>query len=372
MIKFFLITFIFSSNFLDFAFFKLVKADSHNSLLLEGIEKIKRTDFSGGLDDINDFLKTYPMNWEAYYYRGISKNNLSDYEGAKSDFSRSIELNSNPWAPSFNGRGFSKQMIGDHDNAITDFTKSIELDPSRAYPYGARAYSKGALGKYIEAIDDLDLAIERNSSESYLFNLRGYYKQLLNDIEGAVSDFKSVLEFGKEDEIFLSITYLIDAYLKSGDYQEIPELLVKGKKILNKKNIKESYVSLLYRESLYNTYIGNNNKSESLLEKCLANISKEERSDSFYYSSCKNLLIGIYIDKKEFKKAKKLIDYWSGEGQFNLAYIAFMENKLPKAEKILKRIYKLQFKDSKFKEPEPYLSGMIGSALWFQGKNKEW
>ena len=73
MIKFFLITFIFSSNFLDFAFFKLVKADSHNSLLLEGIEKIKRTDFSGGLDDINDFLKTYPMNWEAYYYRGISK-----------------------------------------------------------------------------------------------------------------------------------------------------------------------------------------------------------------------------------------------------------------------------------------------------------
>ena len=405
MFKFFLITFIFSSNFLDFSFFKSVKADSHNSLLLEGIEKIESTDYSGALDDINDFLKQYPTNWEAYYHRGVSKNNLSDYEGAKSDFSKSIELNPNLWAPSFNGRGFSKQMLGDHNGAISDFTKSIELDPGRSYPYGARAYSKGDLGKYIEAIDDLDLAVERNSGDSYLYNLRGYYKELLNDLEGAiidhtaaiknnsleaiyyqhrglirskigdlngaVSDFKAVFNFGNENEIFLSITYLIDVYSRFGEYQEIPELLVKGKKLLNKINTNESYVSLLYAESLYNSYVGNIDKSEALLEKCLANISKEVRSNSFYYSSCKNLLIGIYIDKKEFKKAKKLIDYWSAEGQFNLAYIAFLENKLPKAEKILKRIYKLQFKDSKFKEPEPYLSGMIGSALWFQGKNKE-
>nr|WP_075487646.1 CHAT domain-containing protein [Prochlorococcus marinus] len=405
MFKFFLITFIFSSNFLDFSFFKSLKADSHNSLLLEGIEKIESTDYSGALDDINDFLKQYPTNWEAYYHRGVSKNNLSDYEGAKSDFSKSIELNPNLWAPSFNGRGFSKQMLGDHNGAISDFTKSIELDPGRSYPYGARAYSKGDLGKYIEAIDDLDLAVERNSGDSYLYNLRGYYKELLNDLEGAiidhtaaiknnsleaiyyqhrglirskigdlngaVSDFKSVFNFGNENEIFLSITYLIDVYSRFGEYQEIPELLVKGKKLLNKINTNESYVSLLYAESLYNSYVGNIDKSEALLEKCLANISKEVRSNSFYYSACKNLLIGIYIDKKEFKKAKKLIDYWSAEGQFNLAYIAFMENKLPKAEKILKRIYKLQFKDSKFKEPEPYLSGMIGSALWFQGKNKE-
>ena len=405
MFKFFLITFIFSINFLDFLFFKSVKADSHNSLLLEVIEKIESTDYSGALDDINDFLKQYPTNWEAYYHRGVSKNNLSDYEGAKSDFSKSIELNPNLWAPSFNGRGFSKQMLGDHNGAISDFTKSIELDPGRSYPYGARAYSKGDLGKYIEAIDDLDLAVERNSGDSYLYNLRGYYKELLNDLEGAiidhtaaiknnsleaiyyqhrglirskigdlngaVSDFKSVFNFGNENEIFLSITYLIDVYSRFGEYQEIPELLVKGKKLLNKINTNESYVSLLYAESLYNSYVGNIDKSEALLEKCLANISKEVRSNSFYYSACKNLLIGIYIDKKEFKKAKKLIDFWSAEGQFNLAYIAFMENKLPKAEKILKRIYKLQFKDSKFKEPEPYLSGMIGSALWFQGKNKE-
>ena len=405
MFKFFLITFIFSSNFLDFSFFKSVKADSHKSLLLEGIEKIESTDYSGALDDINDFLKQYPTNWEAYYHRGVSKNNLSDYEGAKSDFSKSIELNPNLWAPSFNGRGFSKQMLGDHNGAISDFTKSIELDPGRSYPYGARAYSKGDLGKYIEAIDDLDLAVERNSGDSYLYNLRGYYKELLNDLEGAiidhtaaiknnsleaiyyqhrglirskigdlngaVSDFKSVFNFGNENEIFLSITYLIDVYSRFGEYQEIPELLVKGKKLLKEINTNESYVSLLYAESLYNSYVGNIDKSEALLEKCLANISKEVRSNSFYYSACKNLLIGIYIDKKEFRKAKKLIDYWSAEGQFNLAYIAFMENKLPKAEKILKRIYKLQFKDSKFKEPEPYLSGMIGSALWFQGKNKE-
>ena len=168
-------------------------------------------------------------------------------------------------------------MLGDHNGAISDFTKSIELDPGKSYPYGARAYSKGDLGKYIEAIDDLDLAVERNSGDSYLYNLRGYYKELLNDLEGAiidhtaaiknnsleaiyyqhrglirskigdlngaVSDFKSVFNFGNENEIFLSITYLIDVYSRFGEYQEIPELLVKGKKLLNKINTNESYVS---------------------------------------------------------------------------------------------------------------------------------
>ena len=48
-----------------------------------------------------------------------------------------------------------------------------------------------------------------------------------------------------------------------------------------------------------------------------------------------------------------------------------MEKKLQKAERILRRLYKRQFKIEGFKNPDPYLSSMVGSALWFQGKNSE-
>ena len=371
MFKFVLITFIFSSNFLNFSFFKSVKADSHKSLLLEGIEKIKRDDFKGGLIDINKFLKQDPTSWEAYYHRARSKVKLGDFKGASSDYSRSIELNPNPIGESFFGRGFTKDYLGDHEGAISDFTKSIDLNPGSFRSFYLRAMNKDKLGQYLEAIKDLDIAIEMSPFESIFYQYRGFIKEKNGDLDGAVSDYKSVFNFGNEDEIFFSIQSLIDVYSSFGEYQEIPELLVKGKQLLNKISLKEGDIYLLFKEALYNSFIGNINKAERLLEECLANIAKEERKYSLYYSSCKNLLIGSYIKQKEFKKAKKLIDYWSGEGQFNLAFIAFMENKLPKAEKILKRAYKLQFKDSKNKNPDPFLSSMLGSILWFQGKNKE-
>ena len=52
-------------------------------------------------------------------------------------------------------------------------------------------------------------------------------------------------------------------------------------------------------------------------------------------------------------------------------HILRLWEKITKSREDIKRIYKRQFKIENFKRPDPFLSSMIGSALWFQGKNKE-
>ena len=57
-------------------------------------------------------------------------------------------------------------------------------------------------------------------------------------------------------------------------------------------------------------------------------------------NACSSLLSNIYIDNKDYDKAKKFIKFRTYEGQISLAYIAFMEKKLQKAERILKEFIK--------------------------------
>ena len=56
-------------------------------------------------------------------------------------------------------------------------------------------------------------AIKNNSLEAIYYQHRVLIRSKIGDLNGAVSDFKSVFNFGNENEIFLSITYLIDVYL---------------------------------------------------------------------------------------------------------------------------------------------------------------
>ena len=49
-------------------------------------------------------------------------------------------------------------------------------------------------------------AIKNNSLEAIYYQHRGLIRSKIGDINGAVSDFKSVFNFGNENEIFLSFT----------------------------------------------------------------------------------------------------------------------------------------------------------------------
>ena len=377
-----------------------LKADDLDRILNEGREYLTDKNYDEALKKFDKVIKINPESWRAYHNRGLTKQNLKEHIGAISDFSNAIKLNQKQWSVSYWSRGYSKQLINDHKGAISDFTIAINLEPEFYYPYYARAFSKGQTGNYNEAIKDLNLAITKDPNDKYSFSLRGDYKRNIGDLKGSLADYSAainidplyseiyfsrawtnfnlgdyeqanvdyekILDIGDPIQKLDSIIYLMDNNLILSKLSKVPELIEKAKLLLNQADNREKEAALLYAESRYYLFIGNFKKSEELSKKCLA-----KTNDSIYENACSSLLSNIYIVNEDYEKAKKFIKFRTYEGQLSLAYIAFVEKKLQKAERILKRLYKKQFKIEGFKNPDPYLSSMVGSSLWFQGKNKE-
>ena len=104
----------------------------------------------------NKFVKEEKLSdWEEYYYRGLEKNKVKDYEGAINDYTESIKLN--PSVKSYIERANSKVELDDITGAISDFQRAIEIDP-------------------------------KNSDANYYL---GYYKYYNNDNYGAMSAFET-------------------------------------------------------------------------------------------------------------------------------------------------------------------------------------
>ena len=76
----------------------------------------------------------------AYRRRGAAKENLRDYMGALSDYSKAVELNPIR-SDSYRKRGKLKGILKDYKGAISDFSKAIKCHfMPRTYTYIARIY----------------------------------------------------------------------------------------------------------------------------------------------------------------------------------------------------------------------------------------
>ena len=63
---------------------------------------------------------------EEYYFRGLSKYNLEDYNGAIADFTKFIEIVPMEGEPYYY-RGISKYLLGDKNGACQDARKAQDL-----------------------------------------------------------------------------------------------------------------------------------------------------------------------------------------------------------------------------------------------------
>ena len=212
---------------------RVINAESFESYLNNGREKLSDNDFQGALKEFNKVIEIDPQNWRAYHNRGLSKLELGKIEGALEDFTQAIELNQNPWSQSyfergiiyqkqkkhkeaiadfskslelelidewtaFHNRGLSKLILRDKQGALEDFTKAIELNQKPwAQTFYQRAYIYETLKAYKKAINDYSQAIELGIEDldkelSYFF--RGFSKYMLNDYKGAVKDYTKVIE----------------------------------------------------------------------------------------------------------------------------------------------------------------------------------
>ncbi|KGG14975.1 MULTISPECIES: CHAT domain-containing protein [unclassified Prochlorococcus] len=371
-----------------------------------GFSKDELGDHSGAIEDYTKSIDIDPKNEDVYFNRGNSKSQIKDYQGAISDYTKAIKINSNSLDPyPYFYRGGAKNELGDHSGAISDYTKAIDIDPNIPYFYNRRGITKALSGDYAASSLDFSIAIKLDPHYTNAYYNRGLSKSLLGDYQAAIIDYskaieldpqnisyyqeialdkislgdykgainilKTTLGFTKPKKVLDSIEELIELYLITGDFQEIPGLITKAKNLIEKLEEEKTLEAarFFYWEAKLSSTLGDTKKAIELLEKGLSLLISINEKDNLIANNSREALIYAYINLKDFKKAKKLIKVRTADGQLALVWIAFLEGDIKKAEKMLKRLVNLEKKQLKNQKSNPYLIGQLGSAYWWQGEN---
>ena len=85
-------------------------------------------DYVLSIQYFNLVIGAKPYLAEPYFYRGLSKMNLDDYQGAEADCSQSLERN--PFVVNaYQIRGISRIRQQNYQGAIQDYRKALKMDP---------------------------------------------------------------------------------------------------------------------------------------------------------------------------------------------------------------------------------------------------
>jgi tetratricopeptide (TPR) repeat protein len=131
--------------------------------------------------------------------RGMAQETLKNFEQAKADYNKAIEINPE-YGNAYNNRGNIKAEQADYKGAIKDYSRAIELNSQFVEAYCNRGIARENLDDHSEALEDFDKAIEINSEYIDGYLRRGILKQDLGDYAGAIRDFDRVIEIGPESK----------------------------------------------------------------------------------------------------------------------------------------------------------------------------
>ena len=85
-------------------------------------------DYVLSIQYFNQVINAKPYLAEPFFYRGLAKINLDDFQGAEADCTESIERN--PFvANTYQIRGISRIRQENFDGAIADYQKALTIEP---------------------------------------------------------------------------------------------------------------------------------------------------------------------------------------------------------------------------------------------------
>ncbi len=137
--------------------------------IAEAQVNIKRFTAMGRTDLFNDHytesiknlsiaIHAAPNKFEPYFYRGLAKYSLGDYNGAITDLNKSISINAY-FSYSYLYRGLCKQRQKHYHAALKDYAAAIHRGPNNPDIYINRGAAKLQLKLYQSAIADFDTAL---------------------------------------------------------------------------------------------------------------------------------------------------------------------------------------------------------------------
>jgi len=178
-------------------FFTFLSSTSNAQLridryLVTGRQQLSQSQFAEALQTFSRIIRTQDNNWEAWYYRGLTKFYLGDEAGSEKDFDKAISLQPN-LSDLYLYRGIVRDYRREHYGALEDFNMGISLDPEDPVLRYSRGTTYLRLNNFTRSIEDFDFAIEEDPRMHNAFLNRGIARAKLLDREGAFSDFNEAI-----------------------------------------------------------------------------------------------------------------------------------------------------------------------------------
>lgn len=138
-----------------------------------------------------------PSRTSARVYRGVTRLEVGDLEGAESDALATISaLPNNPSGYCILGTVHSRR--GDFEAGLEAFGLALAVDPNYAGAFLERALLHEKLGDTARAMEDHDRAVALSAEGTAHYN-RGNLRLALNDLTGAEEDFSEALRLNPKD-----------------------------------------------------------------------------------------------------------------------------------------------------------------------------
>ncbi len=160
---------------------------------------------------INQAIAINPEDFVLHYQRGTILDNLGRLETAEEAHNQAIALNPSAWTYLY--RGMTRSQLHNYQGAIADFNQAIEFQPQFAIAYSVRGATRGAIGKETEALADVNqaLALQPNYAGNYL--ARGIIHLASGNHQQAIADFSQVINTSDDLEL-VNQRILYDAYVQ--------------------------------------------------------------------------------------------------------------------------------------------------------------
>jgi len=174
-----------------------------------GLAKNDIGDFLGAILDYTKVI-FYQPDADSYYNRGNSKFNLADYVGASEDYEKAIDMDPELWDAVYN-LGLVKSYLEDYKAAISNFDKLLKVFPYDTKTYRQRAMAHLELGNNKEAFLDFARNIIINEDSSAYYD-RGYALLSLNYYNEALSDLYKAVRMDRNNTpcyFYIGVAHLL-------------------------------------------------------------------------------------------------------------------------------------------------------------------
>ncbi|MDR2860094.1 MAG: tetratricopeptide repeat protein [Mediterranea sp.] len=153
-------------------------------------------DYILSIQYFNQVINAKPYLYEPYFYRGLAKINLDDFQGAEVDCDAAIQRN--PFVVgAYQIRGFARIRQRKYEGAIEDYKKALEYAPENLTLWHNLALCHIQQEAYEEAENDISsiLTIAPKYTRAYL--MRGEVMLKQNDTIRALQNFDIAVDMDK-------------------------------------------------------------------------------------------------------------------------------------------------------------------------------